>query len=257
MEIEQLQRRLEDKANAKTKDWWQRYLKGVIGFRGVKMGDIRIAVHAWYVDGMQAEALSAPKQRELALALVREAYAEDKLAGMIMLQEILIPGGVIKWKSDLPRLAKLFDAGHIYDWNSCDWFCLKVLGCLVKEEGEVCARAIAAWKRAANLWRRRAAGVAFVDLASNGEANFSGFTQMLLGVCAETVQASERFAQTGTGWVLRELAYAEEQGVVRFIEQNLALFSSEGLRYATEKMHAADKARLRQAGRQAVKTAGH
>ena len=57
---------------------------------------------------------------------------------------------------------------------------------------------------------------------------------------------AERFAQTGTGWVLRELGLAEPARVVAFIEANLATFSSEGLRYATEKMPAETKARLKE-----------
>ena len=67
---------------------------------------------------------------------------------------------------------------------------------------------------------------------------------MLLEVCAATVKHPERFAQTGTGWVLRELGQAEPERVVRFIEDNLPSFSAEGLRYATEKMPAQTKARL-------------
>ena len=57
-------------------------------------------------------------------------------------------------------------------WNVCDWFCVKVLGSLVEMEGEACARAIAGWRRAENLWQRRAAGVAFVNLVGRGDKNF-------------------------------------------------------------------------------------
>ena len=119
-----------------------------------------------------------------------------------------------------------------------------MLGPLAQQEGERCARAIAKWRTAKNLWQRRAAGVAFVNLAKHGEKNFSGFTAMLLEVCGETVKPPERFAQTGTGWVLRELGQAEPERVVRFIEDRLSYFSAEGLRYAVEKMPPQTKARL-------------
>ena len=52
----------------------------------------------------------------------------------------------------------LFEQGHIADWNTCDWFCVRVLGPLAEQQGEACARAIAAWKDAPTLWQRRAAG---------------------------------------------------------------------------------------------------
>lgn len=157
---------------------------------------------------------------------------------------MLLPEKAIGWRTDLPRFAHLFQDGYIYDWNTCDWFCVKVLGPLAEQQGETCARAIAGWRHADNLWQRRASGVAFVNLAKNGDANFPGFTDMLTEVCNATVQYDERFAQTGTGWVLRELSLAEKERVVDFVEEHLDHFSSEGLRYAIEKLPADEKERL-------------
>ena len=242
--ISTLQQRLETRTNAKTKTWWERYLKHALPFRGVKMADIRAAVHAWYQEDVKDTLPSANRQKELALGLLRQRHAEDKLAGILFLHEILLPAGMLNWRKELPQFARLFRDGAIADWNTCDWFCVKVLGPLAQQEGEPCARAIAKWRTAKNLWQRRAAGVAFVNLAKHGEKNFSGFTDMLLEVCAATVTHPERFAQTGTGWVLREMGQAEAKQVVRFIEDNLSFFSAEGLRYATEKMPAQTKTRL-------------
>jgi 3-methyladenine DNA glycosylase AlkD len=64
----------------------------------------------------------------------------------------------------------------------------------------------------------------------------AGFTDMLLGVCAATVQDPARFAQTGTGWVLRELGQAEQERVLVFIREHRALFSKEALKRALERM---------------------
>src|SRR3712207_8372132 len=62
--------------------------------------------------------------------------SEDKLAGVLFLQEILLPAGALDWRSDLPRIARLFDEGYIRDWSTCDWFCVKVLGPLVEQQGD-------------------------------------------------------------------------------------------------------------------------
>jgi 3-methyladenine DNA glycosylase AlkD len=234
--ITQLQSRLEERANSQTKAWWERYLKQAITFRGVKMADIRAVLHAWIADEQIETRLSTDEQKELALTLLRETVAEDKLAGILFLQEVLLPLNAIQWQADLPRLARLFKEGDIYDWNTCDWFCVKFLGPLIEQAGEACARATAEWRHAENLWQRRASGVAFVNLAKHGDANFEGFTDLLLEICAATIQHPERFAQTGTGWVLRELSLADQERVVNFIEQHIDDFSSEGLRYATEKL---------------------
>ena len=68
-----------------------------------------------------------------------------------------MPAGAVDWRRDLSRFARLFDEGHLYDWNAVDWFCVKVLGPLIEENGLACAEAIAAWRHAENLWRARAA----------------------------------------------------------------------------------------------------
>lgn len=248
--ITRLQNRLDGRAELKTKAWWEKYLKGVIPFRGVKMAGIRAELHGWIAAEDIERRLTVEEQKALALDLIRETHTEDKLAGILYLQEVLVPAGQIDWPDDLPRFARLFQENAIYDWNTCDWFCVRVLGPLAQQQGEACARAIAAWRSAGNLWQRRAAGVAFVNLAKDGEANFPGFTGMLLEVCGATVRYSERFAQTGTGWVLRELEKAEPARVLHFIEENLAHFSSEGLRYATEKMNGEARQRLFQKHRQ-------
>jgi 3-methyladenine DNA glycosylase AlkD len=147
------------------------------------MGDVRQAVHAWFEEERLGVHLSAGRQKDLALMLLEEDHTEDKLAGVLFLQEILLPAGALDWRSDLPRFERLFDEGYIRDWNICDWFCVKVLGPLVEQQGEACARAISGWREGDGVWRRRASVVAFVNLASEGDGNFVGFTEMVLDNC--------------------------------------------------------------------------
>jgi 3-methyladenine DNA glycosylase AlkD len=242
--ITYLQHHLDQRADPKTKAWWEGYLKHVIPFRGVKMADIRAVLHQW-VKEEDIDRLPVQEQKDLALALIRLNYTEDKLAGILFLQEILLPAGALHWPDDLPAFGSLFQQGCIYDWNTCDWFSVRVLGPLAEQQGAECAHAIAAWRASEPLWQRRAAAVGFVNLARRGEANFPGFTEMLLGACAPLVASSERFAQTGAGWVLRELSLAEPARVVAFVEERIGQFSSEGLAYASEKMPAETKAWLK------------
>jgi 3-methyladenine DNA glycosylase AlkD len=248
--VRDLQSRLENRANPKTRAWWEGYLKHAASFRGVKMADVRLVLHEWHASVMDGGYLSATEQKELAFALFEQEYSEDKIAGILFLQEILLPAGAVEWRTDLERFADLFGQGWIDDWNVCDWFCVKVLGPLVEQEGEACARAVSGWRTADNLWQRRASGVAFINLAKRGDENFPGFTGMLLTVCEATVQHSERFSQTGTGWVLRELSVAEPQRVEAFIRDHICEFSSEGLRYAAEKLPPAVKESVRSLRRQ-------
>ncbi len=232
--IYRLQLRLNSRTTAARREWWTKYLRDTASFRGVKMGDVRKAVHAWFEEERLGERLSVGQQKDLALMLLKEDYTEDKLAGVLFLQEILLPAGALDWRSDLLRFARLFDGGYIRDWNVCDWFCVKVLGPLVEQQGVACARAISEWREAQSVWQRRASVVAFANLARDGDQNFPGFTEMVLENCSHVLESRERFAQTGVGWILRELSRSDGGRVTRFIEANLERFSREALKNATK-----------------------
>jgi 3-methyladenine DNA glycosylase AlkD len=242
--IDRLQLRLNARATAATREWWTKYLRGAASFRGVKMEDIRVAVHAWFEEEQLGERLSVGQQKDLALMLLEEDYTEDKLAGVLFLQEIHLPEGVLDWRSDLPRFARLFDEGYIRDWSICDWFCVKVLGPLVEQQGASCARAISEWREADSVWQRRASVVAFVNLASKSDENLPGFTEMVLDNCSHILGSQERFAQTGVGWVLRELSRSDQGRVIGFVEANLDRFSREALKNAIKYLPTDVKERL-------------
>jgi 3-methyladenine DNA glycosylase AlkD len=243
--IPQLQRELDKWADPRTKAWWEAYMKGAIPFRGVKMVGIRAALHGWLLSAGIRPGLPVEEQKWLAFALIRETYSEDKIAGILFFQEALFPAGEVDWQEDLPRFAELFMEGHIADWSTCDWLCVRVLGPMIERYGPACAEAIAAWRTSPDLWQRRASGVAFVNLAPKGDANFPGFTDLLLSTCAATVRHPERFSQTGTGWVLREPSRAEPARVAQFIEENIGYFSTESLNYATARLQPEAKAKLK------------
>ena len=81
--IEKLQLRLNARATSATREWWTKYLRGAASFRGVKMADVRKAVHAWFEEEQVGEHLSPGQQKDLALMLLEEDYTEDKLAGAL------------------------------------------------------------------------------------------------------------------------------------------------------------------------------
>src|SRR5919107_3605508 len=242
--IESLRLRLNAHATAATREWWTKYLKGAASFRGVKMADVRKAMHTWFREERLGEHLSVEQQKDLALMLLKEDYSEDKLAGILFLQEILLPQGALDWHSELPRFARLFDEGYISDWSICDWFCVKVLGPLAEQQGEPCARAISERREAKSVWQRRASVVAFVNLAREGDQNFAGFTEMMLNDCSHILGSQERFAQTGVGWVLRELSRSDQGRVIGFVEANLDRFSREALKNAIKYLPPDVKERL-------------
>lgn len=234
--------------------FWTRYMKGAAQFIGVSMADTRRVVHRWWRDHGHGDALSVADQKALALHLLTLPYAEQRLCGVLLLAEVLLPH---LSAADLPALAALFDAGYVADWSLCDWLCVKVLGPLVAQaptpsDRAATARAITAWGSAPNLWRRRASCVAFVTLARHGDAACPDLPSLLLDACDALTRDLARFAQTGAGWALRELSVFDRAAVIAFTEARITRLSAEGLRYVTEKMPPDTQQRLR-ALRQAAK----
>lgn len=226
--IDSLQRLLQEKAAPEVKDWWEGYVKQSAPFIGVKMPVIRSVLHQWHKE-LVAEDMETEQQLELALALFGERYTEEKLAGTLFLQEILLPAGAVTCERDVDRFADLFTSGNIYDWNVCDWFCVKVLGPLIQTEGEACAGRISKWRAAENLWQARASLVAFVKVAE-----VSAYYPMLEQSCQVLIRREERFAKTAVGWILRDISKHDKSFVSRVIEENIDAFSVESLKNATK-----------------------
>ena len=73
--VSTIQDRRQAKATPKTRQWWESYMKGAIGFRGTKMADIRAVVLAWHDE---TGAGWRPKQlRDLAIQLIHQDLTED------------------------------------------------------------------------------------------------------------------------------------------------------------------------------------
>lgn len=89
------------------------------------------------------------------------------------------------------------------------------------------------WKDSHNLWVQRAVCVSFVNL---GRFENDEYTDFCFRVIQRTILNGERFAQLGTGWLLRELYLCRPKQVKDLITQHIQDMSSEGLRYACEKM---------------------
>lgn len=226
--IAELQQELERRSDPAKKTWWENYVKGA-AFRGTPMGEVRKVVADFVA---RHGALSAAELKGLASELAAQPLSEDKLAGVLLLSEHLIDRlGV----DDLPMLRDLLAAGHLGDWNSCDWFCVKVLGRMLEraDDPEKLADELIAWTRSDDLWVRRAGLVAFVNLARRGDAALPGLTRRLLEGAQRNAADPRRFVQTSVGWVLRELSRSRPDAVRGFIADHGGNLSAEARRAAT------------------------
>lgn len=224
--IKELLTGLDALADPAVKAWWENYIKESAPFRGVKMASIRKCLRSWY-HSFDIDRFTLDEQFDLALILIRAEYSEDKLAGILFLQEILLPKDVVHCQKSLDVFAQLFIQKYIYDWNICDWFCVKVLGPLIQKEGMDCARMISQWHTGENLWQARASLVAFVKVADD-----RSYYQMIKKSIDVVIQRKERFAKTAVGWILREIYKHDSQFVRSVLDDHIDSFTIESLRNA-------------------------
>lgn len=238
-----LQRRLGREHSDGARAFWGRRLPDDARYRGVALARVRAAVHAWWRE-QGFETHPAPVGKHIALALIEQPDIEDKLAGVLVLREIL---GTHLRAADLHAFAHMFAAGHLAGPYIVDFFCVKVLAPMLEEPADraVIARALCEWRVADTTWQRRAACVAFVGLAAGGDegAGF-GLADLVFAVCAHVVWSPERHDQTAVGWVLRELARAEPGRVEAFFRRHALLMSRECARLAVAKYPAETRADL-------------
>ena len=164
-------------------------------------------------------------QLDLALRLFEVPITEDKLAGVLLLQNHL--RSRFDWRKLLPRYARLYEKGWIYSWNTSDWFCVRVLGPTLKEAGLPFARPLARWRTAPDLWQARSAVVPFI--AGAGDL---AYRPLIRTVCATLIRRPERFAKTGVGWLLRDVSRHDTAFVQAFVASHAASFSLESTRNA-------------------------
>jgi 3-methyladenine DNA glycosylase AlkD len=215
--------KLANMGDAKNKAALQRYFLGVVEFHGIKTPELNSAYRELT---QQIKKLTSSERIELARCLLSSSYAEEKGVAVRILHSMrkeLSVEFLIQFESEF--------RAHVYDWGTADSLSSKVFRHLIESGNERAIRRLVSWRNDSSLWMQRMAAVSFVWLARHGRV-----TAEVLSICASTIKNPERFAQLGTGWVLRELWLAEPQRVENFIRENYPSFSREGLRYAIEKM---------------------
>ena len=199
----------------------------------VPVTKVRACVRTWWTDHDFDKCPSAVGKR-IALALIEQRKIEHKLAGISILQD---QGDQLR-VTDLPAFARLFEGGHLADDVVVDWFTSKVLVTLLDRtagRAEV-ARQLAAWRHADTTWQRRAACLAFLELARDGDAALDGLVSLALAICATVVWSHERTDQVAVGWLLRELSRGNAGRVEAFFRRHARLMSKQCARHAVSKL---------------------
>ena len=234
--IGDLQKRLDAVADAARKEWFEAYLKHVIGYRGVPMPEVVRTVSAWRKEcGLNG--LAKADQLDLAVSLIGCALAEDKFAGMVYIQKYLVRHVSADWI--LEAAEDLFARGAFCNWATSDGFSMRVLGPMIRRDGSGVAGRIAGWRTASDLWQRRGSIVPFRAVVDD-----PSYHPLIAQVIAALVKERERFIQTGIGWVVSDMAKVHPDTAVALVERHLDDLSVEVIRRHTR--HVPDHERFRE-----------
>ena len=215
---------LEAAANPATKAWFEKYLRYAITYRGVKTPVVRRVMIAWYKES-QIGTLEEKEQLQIAALLLGQPVAEDKFAGTLMIQKYLLKQ--MPYQEILAASEQLYAQGAFYDWSTTDWYCVRVLGRMLKK-GEGAAR-ISGWKKAFNLWQRRSAIVPFSAVVDD-----PNYDAVIAQTIATLVREKERFIQTGVGWVIGAMAKKRPDVAEKLVEKHFEFLSAEVIRRHTK-----------------------
>lgn len=202
-------------------------MKNATSVIGLRTPDVKATVASW-VDVHSLAQADVNDVKIIALNLIKQPFAEEKLSGTFLIQDVLQPLGAIGEK-DLVSLAKLFDEGYIADWGSCDSFSSRVLGTFVKQHGSDGVEIIEEWRFADNLWRARASIVALLGNCKSPEGR-----EAVLRCCEVVVKREERFAKTAVGWAMREIAKKDKDIMFSFLNEHASYMSLESVRNAVK-----------------------
>lgn len=232
--VETFQRELDQISDLKAKRWWENYVKNTM-FRGVSMGKIRSLMKNLYLD-LDLKKLEPELQLDICIDLMSSAYSEDKLMAILFLQNYVLNN--LDHQILLKSFESLYAKKYIFDWNICDWFCIKVLAALVKENTEA-AEIIFTWAENDYVWQARSSLVAFIPHMKVGS-----YDDKLLKISHDLVRRPDRFAKTAVAWTLREIAKRDKEIVFNFIKKQAIFLTPENYQSLSRYFSSAEKKKV-------------
>ena len=124
------------------------------------------------------------------------------------------------------------------NWGHTDGLSLWLLGASIANDPSLVAK-LDAWTRSKNRWKRRGAAVSLVPSARRGL-----HTPDIFRIAAPLIPDEDDMVQKGVGWLLKETYPKKPAEVVGFLLPWRGKAPRLVLRYAAEKMTAADRARV-------------
>lgn len=207
--VKQIQANLLKSKNVKKAKWLENYVKHNIKSLGVGIPKIRLIIQRVYKQN-DLKALSLVEHKTILDQLMKQDFAEEKLAAILYAQIFLKDTDP---KFQLSMISNWFDKKWIYDWNVCDWMCVRLLSPLVDNYFKHTIAELKKWNKDNYLWKARASLVPFAQCRS-----LNDHLSIVEKFCSVLIVREERFCKTAVGWVLREISKFNKKFVVDFLE---------------------------------------
>lgn len=212
-------------ADADKAKWQENYVKHNTKAYGVGIPAIRKIIKKAEKD-FKIHNLSEDTQIAVLDSLMQHTYTESKLAAILYLQ--------LFWKQDFPKrtltvIFNWFDQHWVFDWNICDWLCVRVLSPLVDKKPEYIIPVLKIWQNDIYLWKARAALVPFAQCKTISEHQ-----SVIEEIAEKLIQREERFSKTAVGWVLRQYSKIDKEFVIKFLDKYEEFTTKEVVKNATK-----------------------
>jgi 3-methyladenine DNA glycosylase AlkD len=140
------------------------------------------------------------------------------------------------------RLFERWIDRYVHNWAHCDGVSSWLLAACIANEPALKDR-LAPWTRSKNRWKRRASAVSLLQEGKQGRG-----TEAIFAIAGALRDDPDDMVQKGVGWLLKETYPRRPREVVRLL-MGWSGAPRLMLRYACEKMTAADRARVLGRGR--------
>jgi 3-methyladenine DNA glycosylase AlkD len=218
---------LREVAEARRAPEVQRYLKSAMPCLGVTTPR-RNAVYKAVFPG--APFRNEPEWRSLCLRLFRGATYRDEWWAAVALTG---DRRAREWQSTdaLPMYEEMIVTGAW--WDVVDDIATHRLATLLRRHPKPLRRAMLAWSRSENLWKRRSAILCQIPLKRETDLR-------LLYACLEpSLSSKEFFLRKAIGWALRQYAWTDPNEVVRYVTENRPRLSGLSIREALKNLPSA------------------
>jgi 3-methyladenine DNA glycosylase AlkD len=212
-------------ANPQKGKWLENYVKHHIQSRGVGIPQLRKILLEMDKE-VRFTHMGIDVQIDILNELMRQKYTDEKLAAILYLQLFWQNTAV---ETQLELISNWFDRSYIWDWNVCDWLCVRVLTPLLEKHPSLVIDTLKRWNTDASIWKARASLVPFAQCKTIEDQR-----KTILAFSRKLIRRKERFCKTAVGWVLREVSRFDVDFVKKFLAENEPYTTKEVIKNATK-----------------------